>query len=43
VNQMTAGWAASYVYRMLIGKDLDVYATYFDLVTGSARSVGITG
>jgi len=41
VNQMAAGWAASYVYRLLVGKDLDVYATYFDLVTGSARSLPI--
>jgi PRTRC genetic system ThiF family protein len=41
VNQMAAGWAASYVYRLLIGKDLDVYATYFDLVSAAARSLPI--
>jgi len=41
VNQMMAGWAANYVYRLLVGKDLDVYATYVDLVTGSTRSLGI--
>lgn len=41
VNQMIAGWAASYVYRLLVGRDLDIYATYVDLVSGSARSEGI--
>lgn len=42
VNQAVASFAAQYVYRMLLTRDLDVYATYFDLRTGSARSVGIT-
>lgn len=41
VNQAAAGWAASYVYRLLVSRDLDVYATYFDLVAGSARSLPI--
>lgn len=41
VNQAAAGWAANYVYRLLLARDLDVSATYFDLVAGSARSVGI--
>ncbi|MBN2003946.1 MAG: PRTRC system ThiF family protein [Anaerolineae bacterium] len=41
VNQAAAGWAASYVYRLLVSRDLDVYATYFDLVAGSARSLAI--
>lgn len=43
VNQAVAGWAASYIARLLISHDLDVYATYFDLVAGSARSLPITG
>lgn len=42
VNQAVAGWAASYIARLLISHDLDVYATYFDLVAGSARSLAIT-
>jgi len=41
VNQAVATFAAQYVYRLLVTRDLDVYATYFDLVSGSARSVGI--
>lgn len=41
VNQAAAGWAASYVYRLLVSRDLDVYATYFDLTAGSARSLPI--
>jgi PRTRC genetic system ThiF family protein len=43
VNQAIAAYAAQYVYRLVLARDLDVYATYIDLVTGSARSVGITG
>lgn len=42
VNQAVAGWMAVYVSRLLISRDLDVMGTYFDLVSGSARSVGIT-
>lgn len=38
VNQMVAGWAAGYVYRLVVARDLDVHATYFDLRSGSARS-----
>lgn len=41
VNQAVAGWAAQYVYLLLLARDLDVSATYFDLGVGSARSVGI--
>jgi len=41
VNQAVAGWAAQYVYRMVLARDLDVSATYVDLVAGSARSVPI--
>jgi len=38
VNQQVAGWAASYLYRLIITRDLDSYATYFDMAAGSARS-----
>jgi PRTRC genetic system ThiF family protein len=41
VNQTAAGWAANYVYRLVLARDLDISATYFDLRAGSARSVGI--
>jgi PRTRC genetic system ThiF family protein len=43
VNQAMATYAAQYVYRMLITRDLDIYATYIDLRTGGARSEPITG
>jgi PRTRC genetic system ThiF family protein len=43
VNQAMATYAAQYVYRMLITRDLDIYATYIDLQTGGARSEPITG
>jgi hypothetical protein len=33
---------ATYVYRLLLSRDLDTYATYFDLATGSAQSLTIT-
>ena len=42
VNQATASWAINFVHRLLLRR-LDVYATYFDLATGSARSLAITG
>jgi PRTRC genetic system ThiF family protein len=42
INQAVAGWLATYVYRLLIGRDLDMHATYFDLLSGSARSQYIT-
>lgn len=38
VNQAVAGWMAVYVSRLLVSRDLDLMATYFDLVSGSARS-----
>lgn len=38
INQVVAGQAASYLYRLLVARDLDMYATYIDLVTGSMRS-----
>lgn len=41
INQMMAGWMANYLTRLLVSRDLDVYATYIDLVTGSARSMAI--
>lgn len=43
VNQACAGWIGVYLSRMLISRDLDIMATYFDLGTGSARSEPITG
>lgn len=41
INQMMAGWMANYLTRLLVSRDLDIYATYIDLVTGSARSMAI--
>lgn len=41
VNQAVATFAAQYVYRLVVTRDLDVSATYFDLASGSARSLGI--
>lgn len=38
VNQAVAGWLAAYVYRLLVSRDLDMRATYFDILSGSARS-----
>ena len=38
VNQQVAGIAAGYVYRMLISRDLDSYATYIDLIAGVMTS-----
>lgn len=42
INQAVAGWMATYAYRLLIGKDLDIMATYINLAAGSVRSDGIT-
>jgi len=42
INQMMAGWVAAYLARLLVSKDLDMRATYVDLLTGSARSVEVT-
>lgn len=41
INQLVAGWVADYLARLLVSKDLDIRATYLDLLTGSARSVAI--
>jgi PRTRC genetic system ThiF family protein len=41
INQMIAAWAAQYIYRLVLARDLDIYATYVDLVAGSARSLPI--
>jgi len=38
VNQAAAGWAANYLYRLVVGRDLDCWKTVFDLRAGSARS-----
>jgi PRTRC genetic system ThiF family protein len=42
INQAVATYAAQYLYRLVITCDLDIYATYIDLMTGSARSLGIS-
>jgi len=42
INQAVATYAAQYVYRLVLARDLDIYATYIDLITGSARSLPIT-
>jgi PRTRC genetic system ThiF family protein len=42
INQAVATYAAQYLYRLVITRDLDIYATYIDLMTGSARSLGIS-
>jgi PRTRC genetic system ThiF family protein len=41
INQAVAAYAAQYVYRLAVVRDLDIYATYVDLVGGNARSVGV--
>lgn len=43
INQQVAGLAASYVYRLLLARDLDSYATYIDLAANSMTSRYITG
>lgn len=43
INQAMATYAAQYIYRLILTRDLDIYATYVDLVSGSARSLPITG
>ena len=42
INQAVATYAAQYIYRLVLAHDLDIYATYIDLITGSARSLPIT-
>ena len=42
INQAMAGWLATYAYRLLLGRDLDIYQTWLDLRSGSVRSVPIT-
>jgi PRTRC genetic system ThiF family protein len=41
VNMMTATIAASYLTRLLVDNDLRIFATYFDLKSGSMRSEAI--
>jgi PRTRC genetic system ThiF family protein len=43
INQAMAGHLATYTMRLLISRDLDRYATYVDLETGTTRSLFITG
>jgi PRTRC genetic system ThiF family protein len=42
INQRIAAEASDYLVRLLITKDLQKYATYIDLASGSARSKYIT-
>jgi PRTRC genetic system ThiF family protein len=42
INQAMATYAAQYVYRLVVTRDLDMYATYVDLLSGAARSQFIT-
>jgi PRTRC genetic system ThiF family protein len=42
INQAMAGWIGVYVYRLLLGRDLDVYQTWVDLKGGNVRSVAVT-
>lgn len=42
INQAMAGWLASYAYRLLLGRDLDVYQTWVNLRSGVVRSVAVT-
>ena len=43
INQAMGGWLGLYAYRLLLGRDLDIQATYIDLAGGSVRSVPVTG
>lgn len=42
VNQTVAAFATDYLVRVLLSHDLRRFATYFDLASGSARSLYIT-
>ncbi len=42
VNEAVASFAAHYIYRMVVLRDLDMSATYFNLQAGNARSEYIT-
>jgi PRTRC genetic system ThiF family protein len=43
INQAMAGIVATYAFRLIMGRDLDVMATYINLGSLSMRSVAITG
>jgi len=43
VNTMMAAWVGVYATRLLLSRDLDIQATYLDLQSGAARSVGVIG
>jgi len=43
INQALAAYAAQYVYRLAVTRDLDLHATYINLAGGSARSMGNCG
>jgi PRTRC genetic system ThiF family protein len=42
INQRVAAEAADYLMRLCMGKPLKRFATYFDLATGSAKSLAVT-
>lgn len=42
INQTTAGWLATYVSRLLVSRELNTYATYPDLISGSTGAAIIT-
>jgi PRTRC genetic system ThiF family protein len=43
INTMMAAWIGVYATRLLLSRDLDMQATYLDLQSGAARSVGVSG
>lgn len=43
INQAMAGWIGVYASRLLLSRDLDIYQTWVDLRSGTARSEAVTG
>ena len=43
INETIAGYAAHYLYRLIVTRDLDTWATYVNLEAGNARSEYILG
>lgn len=41
INELVAAYAAHYLYRLIITRDLDTWITYFNLQAGNARSIYI--
>ena len=42
INRLMATWVGVYVYRLLQSRDLNIYATFLNLRTGTTRSIPIT-